>query len=194
MRSATTTTARHARELLSAPAANSRRPPRCGGSQRARVATQGHPMKPHRMRMTHDLLTKYDVLNQMEVPFRAPRARGTRSAFRRCTRLPQRAQLGAARCSLPRSAARDGVISRAVGFRGSLFSRVRCRGAACASWLRLRPGGRRLRRLRPFSRALEASGLGDAACALVALAFCSCADSCLRPCRCFSRRRCRPRR
>ena len=26
-------------------------------------------MKPHRMRMTHDLLTKYDVLNQMEVPF-----------------------------------------------------------------------------------------------------------------------------
>jgi hypothetical protein len=45
----------------------------------APLARQGHPMKPHRMRMTHDLLTKYDVLNQMEA--RAAKGGITQGAF-----------------------------------------------------------------------------------------------------------------
>jgi hypothetical protein len=67
-------------------------------------ASQGHPMKPHRMRMTHDLLTKYDVLNQMEararktaslalcaarVPFRAGSARAWRAVALRARSLPR---------------------------------------------------------------------------------------------------------
>jgi len=43
---------------------------RCHATHRltepARLAGQGHPMKPQRMRMTHDLLLKYDALSQME--------------------------------------------------------------------------------------------------------------------------------
>ena len=32
-----------------------------------RAGTQGHPMKPHRMRMTHDLLLHYDMHKELEV-------------------------------------------------------------------------------------------------------------------------------
>jgi hypothetical protein len=53
-------------------------------------------MKPHRMRMTHDLLTKYDVLNQMEVPFpRCTPAAPRRAAPRRATAAALAARGGA---------------------------------------------------------------------------------------------------
>ena len=58
-------------------------------------------MKPHRMRMTHDLLTKYDVLNQMEVPFPAPRPRG-----------PQR--IAALRATAAACTARRGALAAAA--------------------------------------------------------------------------------
>ena len=54
-------------------------------------------MKPHRMRMTHDLLTKYDVLNQMEVPFPPHNAGGRRGTPRRTVRPFLRAHVCATR-------------------------------------------------------------------------------------------------
>jgi hypothetical protein len=37
------------------------------GPDAATAGAQGHPMKPHRMRMTHNLLLHYDLYKQMEV-------------------------------------------------------------------------------------------------------------------------------
>lgn len=84
-------------------------------------------MKPHRMRMTHDLLTKYDVLNQMEVPFPAPPA-----GARRATAPLATASARAARASAetaPRSAARDGEIRLSESGALHAFSECRAAGA-----------------------------------------------------------------
>lgn len=36
---------------------------------------QGHPMKPHRIRMTHNLLLNYGLYRKMEIYVRVPRRR-----------------------------------------------------------------------------------------------------------------------
>ena len=66
------------------------------------VLPQGHPMKPHRVRMAHDLLLKYDILNQLEArEGPAHCCNSAASATRPCSHVLSSLALGA---SQPRTA------------------------------------------------------------------------------------------
>jgi acetoin utilization deacetylase AcuC-like enzyme len=65
----------------------------------------GHPMKPHRLRMTHQLILAYGLYRKMEVrrtPTRSPRASESQAALHWSVYLPQHAA-NAPRPSLPPS-------------------------------------------------------------------------------------------